>query len=310
MLDPVIIAEQTFGIHLKHVRGDEWRSLNGCPFCGDGGKGSASDRFRVFTGAKPRYWCRKCGKTGFLDEARQLTESEKLEARIRALEQKAVEHERRMTRLEQLQATSPHLAYHRRLLRDEAAMEYWFSEGMTSETINHYHLGYCDRCPTDNEGRASYTIPVESNGRLWNIRHRLIGGDPGDKYRPHMAGLPTVLFNADYLREAEPARILIVEGEKKSIIAAQSGFANVGIMGKSGFLREWVPKFERFARVYVALDPDATQNAAQLARLFGERGRVVLLPAKFDDLIVKYGAGAEDIEGFLASAVPFSKVEV
>lgn len=300
-MDAVLIAEQTFGIRLKRVRADEYRSVTGCPFCGDGGKGAASDRFRVFLDGKPRYWCRQCGKQGFLDEARPLTENEKLEARVRALEQKAVEHERRLTALEQLRASNAHLAYHRRLARNEAALDYWFGEGMTSDTIERYQLGYCDRCPTDHDGRASYTIPVESNGQLWNIRHRLIGGPPGDKYRPHMAGLPSVLFNADYLREATE-RILIVEGEKKSIIAAQSGFPNVGIMGMCGFNPAWAKLFANFERVYVALDPDANGRAVEIARLFGERGRVVTLFEKLDDLIVKFGAGATDIEAALALA--------
>lgn len=304
MLDPVALAEQMFNIHLKPVGRGEYRSLDGCPFCGDGGKGSGSDRFRVFTEGKPRYWCRQCDKQGFLDEAKPLTEAEKLETRLRRIEQRQAEHERRLTALEQMKQSTEHLGYHRRLYHMERALDYWFAQGMTQATIDLYQLGYCDRCPTDSDGRASYTIPVMYRGELWNIRHRLIGGDQGDKYRPHMAGLPAILFNADYLAAEDTARILITEGEKKSIIAAQSGFQNVGIMGKSGFKASWAEKFDHFQRVYVALDPDATDRAVEIARLFGNRGRVVLLPAKLDDLIVNYGAGADDLEGFLHTARP------
>jgi len=304
MLDPVALAEQMFNIHLKPVGRGEYRSLDGCPFCGDGGKGSGSDRFRVFTEGKPRYWCRVCGKQGFLDEAKPLTEAEKLEARLRRIEQRQAEHERRLTALEQMKQSTEHLGYHRRLYHMERALDYWFAQGMTQATIDLYQLGYCDRCPTDHDGRPSYTIPVMYRGELWNIRHRLIGGDQGDKYRPHMAGLPQILFNADCLTSEDTTRILITEGEKKSIITAQSGFQNVGIMGKSGFKPAWAAKFDHFARVYVALDPDATDRAIEIARLFGPRGRVVLLPAKLDDLIVNYGAGADDLEGFLRAARP------
>jgi len=182
------------------------------------------------------------------------------------------------------------------------ALEYWCNQGMTLDTIDRYRLGYCPRCPTDSQERDSYTIPVISNSKLWNIRHRLTRADNGDKYRPHLAGLPNVLFNADFLRGEDRSRILIVEGEKKSIIAAQTGFANVGIMGKAGFQNEWAAKFAGFERVVVALDPDATNEAARIASLFQGRGRVAILPAKLDDLIVKYGARQGDIEAFVRYA--------
>ena len=39
-----------------------------CPFCGDGGKGPASDRFHIWPRQKEggTYWCRQCGKAGDL----------------------------------------------------------------------------------------------------------------------------------------------------------------------------------------------------------------------------------------------------
>ncbi len=51
------------------VHGGEYSS--GCPVCGDGGKGAASDRFHIWP-ARPvdglarvgRYWCRQCGISG------------------------------------------------------------------------------------------------------------------------------------------------------------------------------------------------------------------------------------------------------
>jgi DNA primase len=104
-----------------------------------------------------------------------------------------------------------------------------------------------------------------------------------------------MLFNADFLRR-DGESILVVEGEKKSIIGAQTGFANVGLMGKSGFKPEWAAKFARFKAVNVALDPDALDQAAEIAALFGDRGRVIYLYDKLDDMIVKHGATAEDIE--------------
>jgi hypothetical protein len=166
-----------------------------------------------------------------------------------------------------------------------------------------YVLGYCAHCPTDHDRRASYTIPVINGGKLRNIRHRLIGGDPGDKYRPHMAGLGTQLFNADLLAQPRD-RILVVEGEKKAIVMTQCGFPSVAILGKNVFKSEWKELFDNAKRVIVGLDPDARESALKLAAIFGGRGRVAAFPVKPDDMVVKYGAGAADVEAVLRLAAP------
>lgn len=282
-----------------------WR----CPFHSerDASFAVAGDTFRCFG-------CEKHGDivdwmTGFrgldLDQVARAAGADDVEARLRRLEyqqreheRRIAEHEKRLTALERIHNCTDHLRYHRQM--PEAAREYWYNAGMLPETIDKYQLGYCQRCPTDDQGRASYTIPVMSNGQLWNIRHRLANADNGDKYRPHIAGLPVVLFNADYLRDADGDSILIVEGEKKSIIAAQWGIANVGVMGKSGFDEAWVMKFDRFKRVNVCYDPDATDKAAKVAALFEDRGRVVTMPGKLDDLVAIYGALPEDLLAFIS----------
>ena len=107
-----------------------------------------------------------------------------------------------------------------------------------------------------------------------------------------------MLFNADNLT-SDGDSLLVCEGEKKSIILAQTGFPNVGMMGKSGFKPEWVGKFHRFSTVYIALDPDAEAQAVQIAALFEGRGRVVLMPGKVDDMVTQYGATHDDIMWFI-----------
>jgi hypothetical protein len=271
-----------------------------CPRCG------GTDRFRVFEDGG--FWCRQCNDSGWLDDNqdRRLTEAELTAIRLRSLEYRQAEHERRLSVLEQMHGLMHVADFYHGALRDanNDAFEYWITEGVEIETIGQYKLGYCSRCPTDHDRRPSYTIPVIIKGKLFNIRHRLIGGDQGDKYRPHLAGLPSVLFNADHLYDAPEDRIVITEGEKKSIIAAQAGFPNVGIMGKAGFDPAWVVRFARFKRVYVALDPDATEQATKIAALFQGRGRVVSLYDKLDDMIVKYGATPDDIEACLQQGRP------
>ncbi len=305
--DPVGLAERHWGISLKRVSRDEHRSLNGCPFCGDGGRGDKSDRFRIFLDGSPRYWCRQCGEQGFLDTLEKqgpLTPEEKrlrqIEAEQRRQAQRQAEMERRLTALEQMHKCKDHIAYHKAL--DERALEYWWTEGMTTETIDKYMLGYCASCPTYCES-PSYTIPIVNRSKLENIRHRLIAPNGTGKYRPHRAGLGLSLFNVDLLDQANK-RILVVEGEKKSLVTAQSGFPNVGITGKRSFKSEWLDWFAHVGKVYVVLDPDATASARRLAALFGERGRVVEMPVKIDDAVTKYGASSFDIENFLRLARP------
>jgi hypothetical protein len=273
-----------------------------CPFCNNG-----IDRFVLF--ADGGYWCRQCESKGWIDEEdsqwSKLTDTERrlrvLEAEQRRARREREEQAQRLSALERMAQCQDHLRYHEALSWD--AIDYWHGEGMTTDTIGNYKLGFCERCPTDREGRPSYTIPVTYKGKLINIRHRLVDAPSGDKYRPHMAGLGAQLFNADAVHQDLPS-LVIVEGEKKSIICEQTGIANVGIIGKQGFKPAWAKWFGELDTVYVALDPDAKRQAWELARLFNGTGRVARLPCKIDDMIVKYGATKNDIEWYLNLARP------
>ena len=286
---------------LQFKRKDRHEASAPCPFC----PLADDDGFLIFDDGG--YWCRQCGVQGWIDDdkPRTLTKEEQLERRLKEIERRQQEHEERLTRLEKMARCTDHLRYHNALT--EEALEYWFGEGVIEQSIEKYLLGWCARCPTDRQHRASYTIPIVNHGRLENIRHRLAGTD-SDKYRPHMAGLGLQLFNADFLDD-ELREIIIVEGEKKSIILSQSGFPNVGITGKRAFRREWLQRFDNLATVYVALDPDASASAHKLAALFGGRGRVVEMPCKVDDAIVKYGASSFNVESFLGMARPVGRTQ-
>lgn len=297
LADPVSYAEQFWGIALKRVGRGEYAGP--CPFCGDG-----VDRFHVWED-RGNYWCRVCGKKGFLDaleNSTPLTPEQLIEIRVKALERKQAEHDRRLSALERMAHCTDHLTYHRNLTTE--AWDYWMGEGITIDSISRYKLGYCKSCPADWQHRASYTIPIINGGVLVNIRHRLIGARGGGKYRPHMAGLGTQLFNRDVLDAPAEGRIVIVEGAKKAIVLTQSGFPATAVAGKNVFKREWLPLFDRFSEVVIALDPDAVESARRLAALFGGRGKVASFPTKPDDALVLYGAGAVDVEAVLEQARP------
>ena len=286
-MDYAVLAEQQWHISLRKATGEEY--VGPCPFCRGG-----EDRFHVWA-ERGNYWCRMCDTKGWVSESdREFTTQELHDLRLRSLERKQEETERRLTALEQMARCRDHLAYHAQLDDDDRA--YWNGQGMWDETINRYLLGICYDCPTARH-HASYTIPVINRGKLVNIRHRIVDAPSGDKYRPHMAGLGNTLFNADNLYAGHES-LIVCEGEKKSIVLDQWGFPSVGIMGKAGFPPHWAQRFEGFQRVNVALDPDATDEAHKLARLFGDRGRVVVLPCKADDFFLAGGTD-QNFKAFL-----------
>ena len=298
-IDPIATIERLFGVTLKKVTATEWAGP--CPWC------SGTDRFRVW--AKGNYWCRPgpghCGRQGWVDEltgAERPTREQIVEMRLQRLEQIQREHESRLSALERMAHSQDHILYHQALDRNDDAVEWWLGQGINTESLYHYTLGFCPRCPTDRDGRESFTIPVFHQGKLLNIRHRLKGANGGDKYRPHMAGLGNQLFNADKLAGA--TEILIVEGAKKSIVLDQYGLSSVGIMGKRAFNQEWLDWFTPVRRVNVALDPDATESSFRLAGMFDGRARVVQLPVKPDDFFYLYGGTADQFRDFVKVAKP------
>lgn len=303
----VAAAEAKYGVEFKKVTNGEYRSLGGCVWCGSSGKGSGSDRFRLFIDGPsgPRVWCRQCDNYEFLDADNDVgTRIDKIEMRLAAVERKQKEHEDRLKMLEIMKKTTDHVQYYKNMVNNRFdALEYWISQGMNTETIDKYMLGYCDHCPTAPYS-ASYTIPIMYRQAPYNIRHRLIEPNGTGKYRPHMAGLPSMLFNADNLDNAGNS-IMILEGEKKSMVVGQeTGFPNVAIMGIKAFKESWVPKFDRFKRVYVALDPDADEDAYKIATMFNGRGRIVELPMKADDFFVIAGGNSDDFMNYVAWARP------
>lgn len=297
-MDHVAAAEVRWGIKLERVSVDEYAGP--CPFCRAG-----DDRFHVWQ-ERGNYWCRVCGKKGFVDEGEALTPEELRLRRIeieQARQRREVEDlQRRLSALERMEKEWPQAeAYHRNLDVVPGAREWWQAQGLFPDWQDHFHVGYCGRCPTDDEGRASYTIPVTDGGKLVNIRHRLVDAPNGDKYRPHIAGLGASLFNIDALTTTA-GPIMIVEGEKKAMVLQQYDFPAVAIAGCRTWKREWTPRFDHADPVYIALDPDAMDSARKLAGVFNGRARVVALPCKADDFFSVYHGTLRQFQAFVDKA--------
>jgi len=200
-----------------------------------------------------------------------------MERRIKRLERKQIEHDERLRKLERLRASNVHLRYHRNLTN--ATRELWFNEGVFDEAIDRFLLGYAAECPTYHES-PSRTIPIFGHDNaLVNIRHRLLQPGGRGKYRPQMSGLGSNLFNAPILNDSHE-RLLVLEGEVKTMVLDQAGFSAVGIMGQNA---KWQPEW-------------------------GLRDvRVATFSLKPDDMIVQAGVGSAEIEAVLSLARPVKK---
>jgi DNA primase len=75
--------------------------------------------------------------------------------------------------------------------------------------------------------------------------------------------------------------VIVCEGIPDTLSVLLAGLKDTGacgLYGTGGWQPAWLPLFRRTARVYVALDRDATDRAITLARTFGTRGRVIIPP--------------------------------
>jgi len=286
-------AQKKWGIELKESRNH--KEAHGiCPLCGNQPGGAHKDGFMIFENGG--YYCRKCERKGWIIDGKgePLTQSEINAIQIAQMRRKQAEIETRLTALERMATMMPVAdRYHQQLTNEDRW--HWADQGIFTEAQDKYKLGVCHHCPLKPD-TPSYTLPVINGGNLRNIRHRL-QVDDGDRYRPHIVGLPQTLFGADNLKTS--GEVGIVEGGKKHVVLSQYDEipATVGVMGCSGFKESWARHFVHFKIVYVMYDPDVPGKAQKLAGLFGSRGRVVKFPVKPDDFFSQYdGTPAQFME--------------
>lgn len=276
--------------HYKQKTKKEYSAA--CPFCQAG-----EDRF-LFWPDKGNYYCRKCGAKGFIDDPAKLAfTQEQYDAWKRAeIERERKEQEEITARIETLSQSDRAERYHRQM----SNRSYWYSQGLTDESIDYYKLGYSPACPTFPDS-PSWTIPIYYRGKLYNIRHRLANPHDSGKYRPEFAGLPATMFNADLLDKGDWMTVL-VEGEVKSMVLTQYGLNAVGIPGANSFKDKWIKLFQPVGTVFIALDPGAEAQALEIGQTLhgnGINARICHLPVKPDDFLVKYRGTARELFQFL-----------
>jgi len=174
-------------------------------------------------------------------------------------------------------------------------------------------LGYdpCHIVWTDNGEwqTPTYTIPIfePESWNVLNVRHRLVNPPkPNDKYRPERSGLPAAFWIADP-DKALKNTTLLVEGEKKAMVsyitADNPELRVVGVPGKTPSVEQLV-KLRDCDPVIICLDPDAHNEVIKLVEILGrKRCRIIELPEKIDDLILRLRLNKRWMAGVLRQAV-------
>lgn len=214
--------------------------------------------------------------------------SERAERAAKELEAQIARAQATLTELRQAQTW---LRYHEQLEQDDQRRQLWRERGIPDVWQDLWFLGYAPSFSVSTSFGQWHTptlsIPIFSEGEPSepiSLRHRLINPpSPTDKYRPDRAGLKAAPFIAD--PENKPENVLVVEGEIKAMVAYitldSTKWQVMGIPGKRIF-RDLIPQLEG-RRVVICLDPDALNEAEEMARLVN--GRVMEVTDKIDDAI-------------------------
>jgi hypothetical protein len=277
-----------------------------CPKCGGAvhSDGSWPDRFIILIKSETTgglfAFCRSCGLKW--SPKRVLTQQQKndwvkerreIEERIKCDAEKAIE----LLSKEQIWEQ-----YHNNL--DGKLRQYYYDKKITDYWIDYWALGYCaDKTVGTKQGlwhTPTLTIPIFEavTKRVLNIRHRLLNPNrPDDKYRPDRTGLRSALYLTNYEKQPE-GKVLLVEGEFKAmttfIVLDDPNISVVGIPGKMPDLA-MLDQLKDCEVIYLCLDPDAyTVNednkisaADRLSAYFDDRARIIRVPFKIDDMVIK-----------------------
>jgi len=274
-MDWIAHASQIIGVPLH--RHTATKANGPCPKCHAG-----VDRLVVFEAGN--WWCNTCHESGWWLPKEGAVE--------RIQEAKAQALIRQTALLAQMATCQDWIIYQKTLRANPAYYEAWYEQGMSDDEIQTWGLGYCAKCPLEPEF-ASLTLPVFYRQTLVDIRHRLIGGQDGNKYRSHLPGLVPSIYNADNLGTAP--QIIVVEGEKKTIASVRAGFsASLGLPGAmfGEQLLDVLQAATAQQTIILALDPDKIAQAESLALRIGSAARVADFPTKPDDFLFRYGAQA------------------
>lgn len=301
----------------ERVKGKEWSSS--CPKCGGvpHKHGEFPDRFRMWTKSKigkPFGWCRACGykwtsakdykpDPAKIEEWRKQRLAE--EIRIKEEAEKAIKNLTDIKKWEQ---------YYSWLRADKIAAAYWKGAGIEDEYWwGEWNLGFDPMhsfwFDTENgwveHHSPTATIAVRDiSKRIINIKHRLLNPFNGVKYRmEYSTGIePIFIANLD-LEDAK--YILKCEGEKKSAVAWLTlDNPKVQAYGLPATPSDELLQSIKGKVIIDILDPGLAQwQKSRLVEAYKDIDyRVVELPTKIDDLILRTKMQKEEFSSMLQQA--------
>jgi DNA primase len=195
--------------------------------------------------------------------------------------------------------------YHLDLLKDDEALRYLESRGITKEVASYFRLGVVRAPWTGHEnyvGRLSF--PYLTPTGVVSVRFRTIG-DPGERAKfLSLPGDEARLYNTRALLKAR--EVYICEGETDTIAAYSAGVSAVGAPGA----RSWSKNARVFSRVfanrqvYVLADNDDAGEGMEFAqdvyRSLGGCG-IIRMPEGYDVSKLVSGYGTEALRELIRS---------
>lgn len=280
--------------------GGEWAGA--CPWCGGG------DRFRVWPdAARPRYWCRRCGRKG--DAIQFLRDYEGMTYRDAAAVAGQMSGRMMLTSPAPIVDDAPPSPVWQERASELAAQAQealWAHSGanalrylrehrgLTDDTIRSAELGYnaIDLCEHphnwDFDGEKhvfmprGITIPGRAGGHLWYVKVRRPSGSP--KYvQPR--GSKVSLYGAD--RVAGRHVVVLAEGEFDALLLRQEAgdLVDVATMGSAStpLAGRWLWTLRHARRILVSYDLDAAgARGAQVLTALSARVRIISPPGATD----------------------------
>lgn len=160
-------------------------------------------------------------------------------------------------------------------------------DGISEWACDYFGFGYGDKW-----NRPALSIPWSVDGELTAMQYRFF--DTGEPRYVFEKGTMGDIFNIDCLTDKQDDCVLIVEGAKKAATLWSAGITSVcALVSKTTWRKPYAEWFRGFSRVYVALDPDATEQAREIAAHV-PNGRLVITPRKIDDFLVQSLSGDVD----------------
>lgn len=295
----------------ERVRGKEWSSS--CPSCGGvpHQHGEFPDRFRMWTKSKigkPFGWCRACNYK-WTSEKDYRPDPAKIEQwRKDRLEYELRVKEEAEKAIQMLTDVHKWEEYYSWLKSDKIAAAYWKGAGIEDEYWwSEWKLGYdpCHRFWYDTgDGWQEHITPTATiavrdiTKRIVNIKHRLLNPLPdGTKYRmEYKTGTEPLFISNLELDNAE--YVLKCEGEKKAAVTFLTlDNSKVQVYGLPKTPSDEMLQVIKGKIVIDILDPDVKEKEIQRTKeIFKDIDyRIVRLPDKIDDMILKAHLEKEDL---------------